>query len=78
MLCKRMGPSLEARKAKVLSEASTVGKAANPGELRWKLTELEQRIRRVIQIARDQAIGPDWKMQLLRGILDNTTLGAMA
>ena len=77
-LWKRMGPGLEARKAKVLSEVSTVGKAANPGELRWKLTELEQRIRRVIQIAGDQAIGPEWEKQLLRGIMDNTTQGAMA
>ena len=77
-LCKRMGPGLEARKAKVLTEVSTVGRAANPGELRWKLTELEQRIRRVIQIAGEQAIGPEWRMQLLRGIMDNTTQGAMA
>jgi len=45
--------------------------------LRWKLTELEQRIRRVIQIAGEQAIGPEWKLQLLRGILDNTTQGAL-
>ena len=77
-LCKRMGPSLEARKAKVMAEVSTVGKAANPGELRWKMTELEQRIRRAMQIAGEHAIGPKWKLQLLRGIMDNTTQGALA
>ncbi len=60
-----------------MAEVSTVGKASNPGELRWKLTELEQRTRRALQIAGESAISPEWKPQLLRGILDNTTQGAL-
>jgi polyhydroxyalkanoate synthesis regulator phasin len=66
-LCKRMEPNLEARKAKVLQDLSGVPAATNPGELREKVTELEQRIRRATQIAGD-IVSHEWKKTLLEKI----------
>jgi hypothetical protein len=72
-----MEPNLEARKAKVLQDLSGVPAAANPSELREKLTELEQRIRRATQIAGD-IVSQGWKKTLLEQIMDPITKGAMA
>jgi len=76
-LCRRHETGLEARMSKAMADMSMVPKAANPAELRDKITELEHRLRRAEQI-KGTLVDKEWKKQLLQGIMDPTTAAATA